>query len=1000
MLKNILTFIKKVFSEDSPTSTSSTKPRIYGQNTANTTKVSTATPQVKKAKTLSPIHSINPKTPYYPIDNQARIQTIQEKLHQFANGILPMNWEASRLLYKVGELRLPDATLDLLHIAENQQSANDLNDDNFRYSLIWALGRCGGIGAAEMINQLIENPTTDAIQRLALDAYLQLADDEIQSKIYAKLKAKISSELAEIIDTANPTEDDILQLFPAEAIDGTPPLYLLYLLSAQNESYRDLLLDIIAEVPLDYPYFQSLRYIFKSAEFRDDFEVLSVLSMRIDMEKYSYQTKTKWEWNSISNSYNQFRVRNEKRAFSNRTKSWFQKRIIRKLRLLGEQENADFCRYAAGILQHYPDSISVVKKEVDSRYVRDGRTWNRVKTHYHIFNQMVLPWLTLDTDNEHVTQNSANSKYRFKTDYYKQIKDKRTEPFQTTWDNNLEITLALLIHCKSNFVAKFALRILENHPILFTKKVLLQMAASPVSTKINYALKRLPDLLSTTQYEPEDWKILFGAPDVKVRDFAISRVENNPEIFFNSPHFAELLSFTTYESIGVWFRENCQRFTILEEEKEVIFQKITQYIQIINTETEANILLKNSREFYKKQMRLCPIKTASTLLKQQLENTQLLGAAILVSQKDKIMEIPERIIAEMMTANFLSIRYKGMELFAAMPTEALLEKRDILVSLAISEDPKMRNRVKPIISKLVKSNPKSGLQLATFFVPILLVKENYEGLHTDILDLLTEYLSAHLDHIPSLQMWNLINSRYREANMLGATLLPNLDFEKEQIRDIIKLANHEMPSIRQQCYDYFNANVGRIRYEAESALYILDSAREESRNFAFHFFATHYKSGDWSPELLISVCDSTREDVQDFGKKMLLSFFKKENGEEYLLKLSTHPNVKLQLFATDYLQDFAADNIENFKELMPYFKTVLCQIYKGGATKKAVFNFLEKEALKSQIIAALVTEILNEVSLTVAIGDKARCIQTLCAIQQKYKELETVLKVEKVRLFD
>jgi len=896
----------------------------------------------------------------------------------------------------VGELRLPDATYHLLNIAENPQFADELKDDNFHYSLIWALGRCGGIGSAEMINKLIETPATDAIQRLALDAYLQLASPEIQSKIYAKLKSKISTELSTIIDNANPTEEDILQLFPSKAIDGTPPLYLLYLLSAQNPTYRDLLLDIITEVPLDYPYFQSLRYIFKSAEFRDDFEVLGVLSVRFDIENYKYKTRTKWQWDSINRRYNSSRVLTEKKAFSNRTKSWFQKRIIRKLRLLGEQESSAFCGYAAGILQYYPDSLQVAKRVVDASYKYENRRWNRTVTHYREFDQIVLPWLTLNTDNEYVNQNSANSKYRFLDTYYAQIDGKRSEPFSKLWDNNLEITLTLLIQCNSNYVAKFALSILGNHPTLFTKNVLLQMAASPLKTKVDFSLKLLPGLLSTEKYEAEDWKILFCSQSQKTRDFAISRVEKNPEIFFNSSHFAEILSLTAYQDIAIWFRNNCQKFTISEEEKAPIFKSIVTHIQTINTETKAEILLKNARVFYQKQMRLCPIETASTLLKQQLENTQLLGAAILVSQKDKIEDIPERIIADMMTANFPSIRYKGMELFGAMPTEMLLEKRDILVSLAISEDSEMRDRVKPIISKLVKENPDSGMQLATFFVPILLEKENYEGLHGDILDLLTEYLDAYLDLIPNSQMWDLIKSRYREANILGGALLPNLDFEKESVRNIITLANHEMPDIRQKCYDYFNANVGRMRYESEDALKILDSNREESRKFAFDFFTNNYKSGDWTPELLISVCDSTLDDVQNFGKEMLHSFFKKENGEEYLLKLSTHPNVKLQLFATNYLQDFATDNVDNFKELLPYFKTVLCQLYKGGTTKKVVFEFLKKEALKNQTIAQMATEILNEVSLTMAIGDKAKCIQVLCAIQARFPEITTVLELNTI----
>jgi hypothetical protein len=266
------------------------------------------------------------------------------------------------------------------------------------------------------------------------------------------------------------------------------------------------------------------------------------------------------------------------------------------------------------------------------------------------------------------------------------------------------------------------------------------------------------------------------------------------------------------------------------------------------------------------------------------------------------------------------------------------------------------------------------------------------------LHLLIEHLDAFLPYVSSINIWKLIQSYHRAANLLGADLLQYLDFSKEKLRDIISLANHEMPQIRQYCFDYFNENIGRIRYESTEALSILDSKWEDSREFGFDFFEEHYRASNWTPELLVSICDSTRLDVQEYGKKMIRKYFNSERGLDYLMQLSQHPSIALQYFVTDYLRRYAGNNLHHFIQLKPYFKTVLCQLYKGGSTKKEVFNFIEDEALNDQAIAAHAIEILNDVALSISTRDKARCIQILHAIQTAYPNLNTALRIQSVEV--
>jgi hypothetical protein len=104
----------------------------------------------------------------------------------------------------------------------------------------------------------------------------------------------------------------------------------------------------------------------------------------------------------------------------------------------------------------------------------------------------------------------------------------------------------------------------------------------------------------------------------------------------------------------------------------------------------------------------------------------------------------------------------------------------------------------------------------------------------------------------------------------------------------------------------------------------------------------------------------------------------------------------MQLFATNYLENYAGNNPERLRELMPYFVTVLCQVNRGRVAKQRVFAFLEAEAQKSEETARIVAEILTRQSVTMAIGDKATAIQTMLRIHQTYPQIPLPIQVKPV----
>jgi hypothetical protein len=110
-----------------------------------------------------------------------------------------------------------------------------------------------------------------------------------------------------------------------------------------------------------------------------------------------------------------------------------------------------------------------------------------------------------------------------------------------------------------------------------------------------------------------------------------------------------------------------------------------------------------------------------------------------------------------------------------------------------------------------------------------------------------------------------------------------------------------------------------------------------------------------------------------------------------LTKLSQHPSVNIQFFVTNYLDTYATDNLDKLKELDFYFRSLLTRVHKARVAKERIFRFLHQEGKKSEATAAFVIEIIDYVSATAVIQDKANCIAILTDLKTAYPQLNTHL---------
>jgi len=382
------------------------------------------------------------------------------------------------------------------------------------------------------------------------------------------------------------------------------------------------------------------------------------------------------------------------------------------------------------------------------------------------------------------------------------------------------------------------------------------------------------------------------------------------------------------------------------------------------------------------------------MLRHPVQEIQAFAGQILLRHRIRPEDLPEDLYQALLNADAGPVRGIGVQLLGKLGSESLLRRQSLLASLCLSAFPEVRNAVRPIITRLAKDR-EFGKELVRTLYPVLLFKESCEGIHADMYALFMQSLAEYFSVISEKTMWRLIRSQFRHAQLLGSHLIRNFaDADSLPIDRIVELSGHELLELREFAHDFYHKYPERIREEISEALGILDADWEDSRQFAFDFFRTHFADADWTPALLCGICDSVREDVQAFGRELITRFFDEAHGPEYLMKLSQHPSGDLQLFVTNYLERFASDQPERIALLEPYFVTLLSQVNRARVAKQRVFRFLHTEAVKDENTARMAARILERQSLSIALGDKAACIEILRDIHKTFPQIPACIAIK------
>ncbi len=382
------------------------------------------------------------------------------------------------------------------------------------------------------------------------------------------------------------------------------------------------------------------------------------------------------------------------------------------------------------------------------------------------------------------------------------------------------------------------------------------------------------------------------------------------------------------------------------------------------------------------------------LLDHDLLCVQEVGAELLLENDRLATAVPEDILIALIDSEHASMRTMGIRLLDKKPDDELAQYPELFIHLALHGLADLRESSRETIARLAANNSEFGTTIATALAEAL-SRALPKGAPANAVILLRGALAAHLPVATKERTLRLLKAKSPHSRELGALYLRQIEPDELTLFDIVVLANHEVLGVREAAWQLCEASVDRFRMAMPAIARLLDAKWQDTRDFGLRFVEERFGRDDLGPSVLIAICDSVRPDVQRYGQQLILKNFSDSDGQEYLAKLSEHPSTKLQLFVTNYLERYAADDASKLKDLETYFLSVLSRVNRGGVAKRRVLRFLAQEGLKSEDAARVVAAILTRQSVTIAIEGKARIIESMVALSERYPNIEVPIQVLK-----
>lgn len=863
------------------------------------------------------------------------------------------------------------------------------------YSRLWVIGRTGELRHAVAIQRYV-SASDEKIADLALEVLLKLGENSAETQIQHYLTQHQTDFIALF---HSPNVDEISHYITHHfsqnvANDAHSQLKLLYLLAAKSDVVYQALLKSIPYIAVQPGAFKGLRYIFKMAEFRLDSKMFAALTYLFEKEKAFFNNS--WNWARVS-GVGYIKVSDEivkptsRIAYSNQTRNYLRRRSWRALKRLGVRNDDRYADMATDILLSFNSADK--HDERKSEYY----DWSQRKTFIKHFDG----YASYLAFNGILHSNSQRFGYSSQSATWHKIEgvdEGRTEAFPAIWDRHPQHVLRLLIQSNIDVIVDFAINVLQENTAfhdLISDEQIQQLLCAPTAQAVEFAVK----LLESREISPSLLLLLFRSNNEKATAIALNQLNRMSAIFSQQDFAAQLLTINNPTLLD-WLSEHAQKHYFGYSDQALVEKTLNLLMQQTElSEPQANGLVDFFTRYLQQAVYDFSFDQLQQLYRQKSTGHKLLAVKLIAANRVLFAMIPPSLLQDIQQSHSEEVRAAGIALLAKTADYELVDQLPLLADIIYHGEASERQATFNLLQRL---QPQYDHLIFQQLLPLVFRKEEVEGQQDALFNFLTEHLVAECDKVDKDTLWRLIHASAAAAQRLGMWILQryatNNGIMSFTIKQWVALANNANQVVRQIIYQAFNHNPAFIKTNSKDALRILESNWQETREFGFDYFRKQYQEQDWTVELIVSVCDSNLVDTQQFGRELLQTFFKPEQGERYLLQLSQHPSIQVQSFVSQLLQDYAAGKPEVILSLQHYFISVLSQINKARISKDTVLNFLIHEVNSSEMVLKMVAELFSRLSLSMVHKDKSQLIKAMLLLKKQHPELDLPIMQQSVRI--
>ncbi|SFQ39752.1 hypothetical protein SAMN05216567_11577 [Variovorax sp. OK605] len=920
----------------------------------------------------------------------------------------------SRVVWRIGERRLAAAVPRLVELLETGEPMLD-------YCIAWAIGRCGDAGAFEAMRELSQRGRTPVVTRAARWAALNLWPAGTRASESARIvddwPAALRRAWAGMQEL--PVEEALPRLQqhlgdPAlwnglKYAAWVEQLFDLSLLEGQGAGADGLahkaLLEIAPTLQLAAGSFRAWRRLYKGAEFAGDYVLLGVLHQRLETQRAAYRAGGRWA--QANGRYLEIAkevVRPDSRlAYSQRTRDYLRRRTWRNLRRLAMAGTADepsWLQLAMGVLLAADDAdAGTAGQQRESRWTEEPRSW-----HTGPYSRWLVLMQLLHRHDAEWEAQRGGLRWRRHTPLPER-RTERTEAWPERWDRHPQALLQLMQQGRCAAVHAFAARALQdNKPFceaLETPEV-ARLLASPWDDTARFALALAKARIAAGAPALPWLPALLGSPLAEARTLALECIARDPGLYSQQVDLLLTLLTSADAEVRRASRLLLQAAAANLSVLDALCVELQPWLEARDSEApELGAICENVQWALQGPLRSAaakaPLPELLALFEHPAADVVATAAEWLLLHPASVHGLPVEVLTRLLQSDDARLRGAGVRLFTALPDATLVAQPALFAAFCSSPMPSVRAAVAPKLAQLLPEHPAFGAALMPMLRDELFRAEAAEGVFDALLQWLCGPLAARTRAGEPAVTLRLLEARSKGAQRLGAWLLPQQDAQGFSVLETASMGLVDTAAARRWAMEQLGAQPQRTLAQLGDALRMFDSRWDDARDWARQWFAAQGGAEQWTPSLLVRLCDHKDPGAQRLGRELLTTHFDVTDVTTYMLQLSQHPSPGMQLFVTNWLASAAGQKPEVLARLEPYFLSVLSQANRGRLAKARVMQFLAAQAAHSEDIARIVARVFARQVVTGAITERAQYVAGLRSIQEAFPDLDNPLQTAPVR---